>query len=208
VGHLFWRYHAPEAFRHPPPPARVGQLGGVVERAYEHVDGLLAELLALMPADTTVFVISDHGMRAKYPDLDYETVAEGEQEKEPGGHGGGPPGVMVAAGPLVRRAEPSRPLRELRRRDLPRIGDVADVTPTVLALRGIPLGRDMDGSVLRGVLAPEAAEALRPGFVASHDTPAWRAARAGSGGLQPGHDERLEQLRALGYLDDDGHAEE
>ena len=101
-----------------------------------------------MPANTTVFVVSDHGMHAKQIDLDYDSDEGGRPERDSGGHGSGPPGVIVVAGPAVRRAEPGPSLRELTRADLPEIGDVVDITPTILALRGVPIGRDMDGAIL------------------------------------------------------------
>jgi hypothetical protein len=202
-GHHFWRYHQPEAFRHPPSAAQIEKFGDVLARTYEHADAVLGELIAAMPADATVFVISDHGMRAKHVDAHFNLDSDDRPEDESGGHGSGPPGVIVAAGPPVRRSNVSRPLHELTRADLPLIGDVADITPTLLALRGLPIGRDMDGSVLEILLKPQALDPSGPEFVATHDTPQWLAARGQRAEIEhPGHQERLEQLRSLGYLDE------
>jgi hypothetical protein len=161
-----------------------------------------------MPTDTTVFVVSDHGMEPKHRDLDFDAEGPEDPEEESGGHGSGPPGVIVAAGPPVRRTDPGRPLRQLTRSDLAQIGDVTDITPTILALRGVPIGRDMDGTILEDILKPGALAALDPELIASHDTSEWLASRRSGDIARPGEEERLEQLRALGYLDDDGESVE
>jgi hypothetical protein len=208
VGHMFWRYHEPEAFRHPPAPEDVQALGDVLSRTYEHVDAIIGEMIAEMPANTTVFIVSDHGMQAKQVGLDYDSDEAGQPARDSGGHGSGPPGVIVAAGPVVRRATPPRPIGQLTRADLPRVGDVTDITPTILALRGVPIGCDMAGTILEGILKPGVLEALDPSFVATHDTPEWLASRGGGDVARPGEEERIEQLRALGYLDDHGESVE
>lgn len=87
-------------------------------------------------------------------------------------------------------------------------GPVVDIAPTILALRGVPVGRDMDGEILEGILKPGVLEALDPRSVASHDTPEWLASRGSGDVARPGEDERLEQLRALGYLGEDGESVE
>ncbi len=202
--HNFWRYHQPEAFRHPPSAARIQKFGSVLARTYEHADAVIGELIAAMPADATVFVISDHGMQAKHVDARFNVNTDGRPENESGGHGSGPPGVIIAAGPSVRKSDVTCPIRTLTRADLPLIGDVADITPTLLALRGLPIGSDMDGSVLEVLLKPGVLEASVLEFVATHDTPEWLAARDKRTEIEhPGQKERLEQLRSLGYLDDD-----
>ena len=151
-----------------------------------------------------MFVISDHGMQAKHVDARFNMHTDGQPENESGGHGSGPPGVIIAAGPSVRKSDVTCPIRTLTRADLPLIGDVTDITPTLLALRGLPIGRDMDGSVLELLLKPGVLEASVLEFVATHDTPEWLAARSERTAIEhPGQKERFEQLRSLGYLDDD-----
>lgn len=207
VGHRFWRYHEPEAFRHPPAADRVRQLGDAIDRAYGHVDAVLGEVIAAMPSNTTVIVMSDHGMRAKHVDAERWVEADGRSERESGGHGSGTSALIVAAGPPIRRAAPDRPLRQLTPADLPSIGDVSDITPTILALRGVPIGEDMDGVVLDELLRPGFFGGRAPASVPSHDTPEWLASRnEGEAVDLPGHEERLEQLRILGYLDEDHDA--
>ena len=77
-----------------------------------------------------------------------------------------------------------------------------DVTPTLLALQGLPVGRDMDGEVMRDVVDPDYLTARPVDYVDSHTDEAWLAARTDET-LQPaGTEERLEQLRNLGYIGD------
>jgi hypothetical protein len=155
----------------------------VLQRTYQGADAAIGRLVAAMPKETTVILVSDHGFR-------------------PWGHEDGPDAFFLAAGTSIRRTEGPAP-EKLTRSHLRRIGSILDVTPTLLALAGIPLGRDMDGRVLDAVLVPLPGT-TRPAPIATHDTPEWLAARAGarppaaSGGDDDS--ERLEQLKALGYI--------
>jgi hypothetical protein len=74
-------------------------------------------------------------------------------------------------------------------------------------LTGVPIGRDMDGMILKSLLQPGFLESMGVAYVDSHDTPEWLAARDRSRAELPGREERLEQLRALGYLVDDVEAD-
>lgn len=154
----------------------------VLHRTYESADAAIGRLIAAMPKDSTVILVSDHGFR-------------------PWGHEDGPEAFFLAAGPNVRDADGPAP-RALTRSDLRRLGSILDITPTLLALQGIPQGLDMDGRVLDAVLTPLPGT-TRPVAIATHDTPEWLAARRGAapeGGTGDDEAERLEQLKALGYI--------
>ncbi len=59
IQHYFWHYMDPT---HPLyDPAGAGTLGGVIKEIYRKIDGLLGELLALLPEETNLIVLSDHG---------------------------------------------------------------------------------------------------------------------------------------------------
>jgi hypothetical protein len=175
LGGLYW--HALE------PQESDGWARRIIDRTYEHVDEVLGEMLAALPPRASVIVVSDHGFR-------------------PWGHKEGPDAFFVAAGPNVKRMQ-GPPPEKLTRSDLTRIGSILDVTPTLLALEDIPLGLDMDGRVLDAVLLPQPGR-TRKAPIATHDTPEWLAARAGAaeapGAPTEADAERLEQLRALGYV--------
>jgi hypothetical protein len=84
------------------------------------LDGILADLLARIPEDALLAIVSDHGFDFR----GYE-------------HDNAPPGVIVLRGPGV---EPGL---------LPQRASVYDVAPTLLAWLGLPLAQDMAGSPLR-----------------------------------------------------------
>jgi Type I phosphodiesterase / nucleotide pyrophosphatase len=189
VEHHFWKYHEPDRFPALAiPPEEIALYGDVIPRYAMYVDDLLGRFLAAYAGEeVTVVVVSDHG-HAAYPDYGTER-AHGYGKIASGWHAFGPPGVLVLSGPGV------SPAGRLEHPGL------LDVAPTLLALRGIPVGDDMQGRVL--------VEALDPAFLAAHPVarvPTYRnAAQAGdavpvSSEADP---ERLEKLRALGYIDAD-----
>jgi hypothetical protein len=205
VGHRFWRYMRPELYRHPPAPEEAASLGGVVEDYYVYVDGILGELVAAAGPAATILVVSDHGMRPVNREARFDPDAP-PADINSGHHLDAPPGVFVAAGPLIRLPAAASAWGRsdlpphLERDALSRVGSVLDITPTVLAMLGIPVGEDMDGVVLRGLLADEL-RVEQPVPVATHDTPEFLAARAAAQlHRDPGERERIEQLRGLGYL--------
>ena len=174
VSHRFWRYLHPEQFKHPPSAREIQEFSGVIPRYYERVDLFLGKLMAHLARDANVFVVSDHGMQATNraqvfrPDLPAEAANSG-------GHDDPLPGVLIAAGKQLRRSSGELPRTASA---LPVLGNVLDLAPTILLLKGLPIGRDMDGRVLAEVLVDGFLEAHSPTYIDTHDTAAWRKARA------------------------------
>jgi len=199
LGHRFWRYLFPEMYRHPPTAEQVRDYGHLIPDYYAHMDRVLGELLEAAPSNVNVLVVSDHGMSASRKEKQFDGDSAVKMLRS-GGHRQAPPGIFVAAGPDVRPGTGEVPLDGSIADDLPTVGTMLDVTPTLLAMMGLPLGRDMDGVVMEGVT-----DATAVGWVESHTPDGWFEARVGS--LEtPMSEERLEQLRSLGYLggaDDD-----
>ncbi len=141
-----------------------------VDRYYKIVDRQLAETLKEAGEDTVVIVVSDHGWDPLYP-----------------GHDNAPDGIFAMyGGPTVRPA--SRPTLH-----------IYDVTPTVLALLGLPVADDMDGLVARQLIDPAFFEEHPLRHVERY------ARQPLSGQPQPPTDTELnedtiERLKALGYL--------
>jgi predicted AlkP superfamily phosphohydrolase/phosphomutase len=202
LGHRFWRHHEPESFENPPAATEVEDFGHVLENYIRFLDDRIGRLVAASPREPTVVVVSDHGMHAFNPRADFavEALPDDMNRVHSGHHRDAPPGVFVAAGPGIRSAQTPLPLERLQRADLADVGSIYDVTPTVLAMSGIPTGRDMQGRVLEEILAPGTRV---PAAVASHDDAAWLAERSKSAGqtmdaaTEAG---RMSQLRALGYV--------
>ncbi len=107
---------------------------GAMNATYEIQDELLGRLLAAADtANTVVVVLSDHGFKngASRPGGSAEIV---------GGEAGRwhqDPGILVLAGPGIRRGAL-----------LTGNANVLDITPTLLAVLGLPVPRTMQGKVL------------------------------------------------------------
>lgn len=151
----------------------------VIPRYYERIDSMIGQLVAALDDDTTVIVCSDHGFRGHYIGQNGSVKCGYWMHR--------PLGVFVAAGPGIRES-----------------GDVAeasvfDIAPTVLALFGEPVGRDMDGLVIRDVIDESFLRGSPVDYVDTYEV-------AGEAGVEPEFetsplDERIkEELRALGYI--------
>ena len=198
VGHRFWRHLHPEAYAFPPDPEALERFGHVVESTYALVDRWIGRLVAAAGPEARVWVVSDHGMEtvrrgARFDPLDPPADLSSGHHRRP------IPGVIVAAGPDIRPGDV--PVDGLTRAALAAGASVFDVTPTLLALMQVPVGEDMHGSVLESWLDPGFLARHPVERVASHDTPEWREAHRSLPVGTLGRDERIEQLRALGYLE-------
>ncbi|HXH27799.1 MAG TPA: alkaline phosphatase family protein, partial [Candidatus Polarisedimenticolia bacterium] len=142
VAHLFMPYA-------PPPlqgvdPAAARRFGHAVDEYYRHADELIGRLLRAAGRDASVILCSDHGFRTgeNRPLTDSRI------------------GVGQAAdwhrkfGILVMDGAPFREDVELPE------ASVLDITPTILALFGLPVAEDMDGRAL--------ADGLTPSFLSAH----------------------------------------
>lgn len=181
VGHRFWPAYEPASMTPAPDPEEVEAFAHVIPTYYKFADRAIGELSALFPADTTVLVIADHGMRA-------------------GEHTGDDPGVFLAAGPGIRDAGEFDPAR-LAVHELPTLGRLADFCPTLLALVDLPYGEDMLGRPIEELFTPAFRAAHPARSVATHDDEAWLATRGEEFEFEDA--ERVQQLRELGYIDDD-----
>jgi predicted AlkP superfamily phosphohydrolase/phosphomutase len=170
MGHLYWNYQNPEAY--PPQlvdPELVPYAKDTMRRNYRWIDEQIGRLVALADERTTIVVCSDHGFV--------------------GGGGGGVrdhrlEGIVVFAGARTGRGEITG-------------ATVYDMTPTVLALFGLPKAGDMRGKVLweafGGAIRPD----QFPEPLATYET----GEGPGQGGqASPVDEELMERLRSLGYI--------
>lgn len=177
-GHEFMEFHPPrmdvvpqedfEAYRH--------CMAGI----YRFHDMMLESLLALAGPETAVVIVSDHGYWNDHRRPDPREGRAGPVDWHR------PFGIFAAAGPGIRAQAPLHG------------GSILDITPTVLALLGLPAGRDMPGRVL--------AEAL-DGFPSQERIASWEEV-PGDSGMHPADlridpaeaSAALDQLVALGYI--------
>mgnify|MGYP000185724065 CR=1 FL=1 len=179
IGHLFAQFLPPRLPKVSEEDVR--RFGKAMPEFYVWMDELLGQLLArLSPADIVV-ILSDHGfytgeLRPDSDPFDWETGAP-QWHRELG--------MIVVSGGGVRRGE---------------LGEVSplDVTPTILALLGLPVAQDMPGKVLAAALPPGVA-AKPTATIASFE--ALPRAKAASVERSAEADrERLRELAALGYI--------
>ncbi len=107
----------------------------MVDGAYQFHDLMLGALLQLAGEDTTAIIVSDHGFHPDHlrpKELPNEPAGPAEEHR--------PFGVFTMKGPGVKQDQ------------LVFGASLLDITPTILTLYGLPLGRDMDGKPLVTVL--------------------------------------------------------
>jgi predicted AlkP superfamily phosphohydrolase/phosphomutase/tetratricopeptide (TPR) repeat protein len=167
------------------PPRRPGiaeadfrSFAGTIDRCYVYQDEVLGDLLRLADANTVTLVVSDHGFKSEGHRPD--TSGRADTGLAPLWHR--VEGLLLLhGGPVEAGAELTTP-------------GVLDVAPTVLALLGLPLSRELPGRVLSeafsgAVAVPRLVERYAPPTRPAETREASEADRA-----------RVEELRALGYL--------
>jgi hypothetical protein len=171
IQHPFWRLHDPSAFG-PDAIAHPGLEGrNPVEEAYRLADELLGRLLAALPENTLVFVLSDHG-------------AAPLVEKNEGTHR--MQGIWIAAGPGI--AHDPQP-HEI---------SILDLTPTVLQCVGAPLADDMPGNPSNQICP---SDETAPEAIASYTARTLDQVDSEAPGEIQIDASREEQLRSLGYIE-------
>jgi predicted AlkP superfamily phosphohydrolase/phosphomutase/tetratricopeptide (TPR) repeat protein len=178
--HGFMKYHPPRPGW--VPEADFDLYKDVVNGAYQFHDMMLGAYLHLAGNETTVIIVSDHGFHADHlrpEEIPNEPAGPADEHREFG--------IIAMKGPGLKQDQ------------LVFGASLLDVTPTILALYGLPLGRDMDGKPLLSVFeAPPAVE-----FIES-----WDSVPGDAGTHPPGMQtdpvdeaEALAQLVKLGYID-------
>jgi tetratricopeptide (TPR) repeat protein len=181
-GHAFMQYHPPR--RADVDDREFQQFRDVMVACYRFHDMMLGRLMELAGDDTTVILLSDHGF------LSDELRPEGSSRIRDGQpvawHR--PYGVLAVQGPGIRNDE--------------RVygASLLDITPTILAMLGLPVAEDMDGQPLTQIFDREVHLSTVPTYEDG------RALDDGPGDDTPADDatvarEMLRQLEALGYLD-------
>ena len=173
--HLWGVIEAPELYPETLRPSPSERQAGLeaFERYYEYTDAILGVLIARYAPDDLVIVLSDHGFESG-SDLGFLTGVHRTTKALDG--------AIFARGAGISSGIDAGEI------------SVLDVTPTILAWLGLPVGNDMDGDVADFVGGEPVAH------IETHDSgPVERLEFAPSGG-----DERiLENLRALGYLENE-----
>ncbi|MFQ5491392.1 MAG: alkaline phosphatase family protein, partial [Phycisphaerae bacterium] len=125
--HYFWEFRRPAYAGREVPAESIEKFGGVIDAFYQYQDKILGEFLERLNDDTVVIVCSDHGFK----DLVFD---ERTQPHISGWHRLN--GMLVIAGPGIKAGTKLTGV------------DVYDITPTILALRNLPVAKDMKGRVI------------------------------------------------------------
>jgi predicted AlkP superfamily phosphohydrolase/phosphomutase len=144
----------------------------LLEPVYVYADQILGELLARAGPQARVIICSDHGFQLMNGKYDHNA------RENP------PAGVLILYGPEFR--ENYRVSR----------ASILDVTPTLLHLMNLPVGKDMDGKVLDEAFTEGFRSARKIQYVATHDG---KTAPETAPSLEL-DEETKEDFRALGYV--------
>jgi len=182
LGHHFMPYHAPQLAGISDDDFRLYQ--NVMTQVYLFHDEMLGRLLDLAGDDTTVIVVSDHGFHCDHQRPHHWQGTVAEEELAAAWHR--PLGIIAMSGPGIRRDE--------------RIygATLLDITPTILHVLQLPIGRDMSGKPLL-----QAFESSQPSVqtVASWEQESSaRAALSHDQLYEEVSPEAIQQLINLGYL--------
>ncbi len=176
-GHAFMQFH---------PPRRRGidqhafdLYQGVMDGVYCYCDMMLGRLLALAGPETTVIIMSDHGFRSSRDRPSASNRGRGDSSWHR------MLGILAMRGPAVRRDEWVWG------------ASLLDICPTVLALFGLPIGRDMPGRPLVEAFDPQPAVS----FEAAREPPSETA----DGGKTAEPLTERENAALLDHLVDEGY---
>lgn len=181
VSHFFWRYLEPDTWKTRPSDQMIETFGPVIDCYYEMADEMIGALLKFRDEDTIVLLISDHGFAGHrgYPGFEGDVAIGTNMHREQG--------TIILNGPGI---APGKRIDG---------ASVLDVTPTVLALAGLPVGRDMDGKPLTAAIDPAFLQRHPIAYVDTYES------QVESGDAEPVpspvDEEVKEMLRSLGYID-------
>ncbi|MEM8961265.1 MAG: alkaline phosphatase family protein [Acidobacteriota bacterium] len=120
--HRVWHLHEPEKYFFVD-PEQLARRGDPIAELYGWLDTFVADIIALLPQDTIVILLSDHGAEAVF----WEWGTRG-------GHNNGTPGVLMIHGPGVQPGQID--------------ATIYDILPTLFTLKGLPLADDWTGRPL------------------------------------------------------------
>ena len=155
----------------------------VIESGYRYHDLMLGTMLQMVDENTNVILMSDHGF---HPDNLRPQYIPNEPAGPAAEHR--PFGIFVMAGP------------DIKQDDLVFGASILDITPTILSLYGLPVGKDMDGRPLTTAWkTPPNIEYIE----------SWDTVKGDDGMHSPEKKlsaqdakEAMDQLVALGYIDE------
>ncbi len=178
ISHRFWQYMEPDKTTRHIPDREREIFAHVVERYYEFSDELTGEVLSWFPADHPTMILSDHGFWGP------------RKNGRKGTHEHSKWGICLIRSPLYEAGARFDSLH------------LYDVSPTILAMLGLPAGTDMPGRVLPDALTDLGRAAVEHLEANRIDTyMALSPVATDDGEVDPAvSDEIRRQLESLGYI--------
>jgi len=179
VNHLFSPFHPP--YREDVSEDGYRRYWPAVDNYYSEIDRLIGEWMTVLPADTTVMIVSAHGF--KWGKLRPHQMPNGGAALSDHRN----PGVFIAYGNHVAASRGAHPI------------SIYDVVPTVLAILGLPPSGEMPGKTATWVFKDiTPVESVR--VVSYSEFVGDRPIGGSGGGLNP--QQYTAELRAIGHLND------
>jgi predicted AlkP superfamily phosphohydrolase/phosphomutase len=145
----------------------------MMEPVYVYADEIVGDFLKHAGNNANVVICSDHGFT-----LDKGRYGHAYMDIPPDG-------IVILNGPAFRKGSQVEG------------ASLLDITPTLLYLEGMPMGRDMDGRALFKAFNPAFLKTHTPTVVASHDKGFRQKGEPASSEMDQ---EILNDLKSLGYI--------
>ncbi len=147
AGHRFWKYMRPSDVRFEIAPLDIEHFENYIELSYIAADRMLGELMERMAPDTTLIVLSDHGMHVDPVNVNLPTALNS------GAHEDAPDGIFGILGPLAAR-------RGNQLKSAQVLGSVDEVAALIMQMQQLPIPREWPAASrpqlrLEGVLDTE-----------------------------------------------------
>jgi predicted AlkP superfamily phosphohydrolase/phosphomutase len=130
VGHLYWKYYQPESMVYKPSKPEIEKYKDLIPDYYDYMDNMIGRIIA-QAKGYTIIIASDHGMEAQ-PRL----LLGSYMGMPSGNHNLKQPGILLLTGSSIHRGLKLNKI------------SVTDLAPTILALAGLPVAKDMDGRII------------------------------------------------------------
>jgi predicted AlkP superfamily phosphohydrolase/phosphomutase len=171
VSHRYWDLDMPGTFSPPITDAEYQWLKGLIPNYYIFTDRLIGDFLKEADANTNVVLTSDHGFLGGGKGVMAHKLD----------------GILFLQGPAVKQGVSISG------------ATVLDITPTILALYGLPTAADMDGRPIEDALKSSVMKKIaKDNRLKTYETA--RAKPAGEPIASPVDQELRERLRSLGYI--------
>jgi len=135
IQHVFWQYHEQEKFNFVNiKKEEVQKFKDTIKNYYKFLD---TQIKSLIDEESTIIIISDHGVEAiKEKNYDHKGIRSGQHDESPDG-------ILILSGPNIKRGISLKKAH------------ILDIAPTILHLMNKPIDSNMDGTVLEEAFTEE-----------------------------------------------------